>query len=130
MRHVVALFGEAEKGQIAEPIKISDLGQLADYLGNPPEESVGITLAIQALLYKRDILYLRVQEEGFSTEDYLTGLRNLTNASAVKSLHAICMPGVGDATIINAASPVTEKHSSLLITTEQDLYDYLTALAS
>lgn len=130
MHHVIALFGEAERGQYAEPIKISNLSQLADYLGNPPEESVGITLAIQALLYQRDLLYLRVQEEGFSTEDYLKGLQSLEKAEAITMLHAVCMPGVGDAHIIEAASPVTEKHNSLLITTEQDLYDYLTSLAS
>lgn len=130
MRHVVALFGEAERGQYAEPIKIGDLGQLAEYLGNPPEESVGITLAIQALLFQRELLYLRVKEEGFSREDYLRGLKNLEKASGIKTLHAVCMPGVGDAHIIEATSPLTEKHNSLLITTEQDLYDYLTALAS
>ncbi len=129
MKHVVALFGEAERGQYAEPIQITELSQLSDYLGHPPEESVGISLAIQALLYKRHIFYLRVQEEGFSRNDYLQGLQNLQKAQAISELHAICMPGVGDAEIIDAASPVSEKHNSLLITSEQDLYDYLTSFA-
>ena len=126
MRHTIALFGEAEKGQYSEPIHISSLADLCDCLGNPPEESVGIALAIQALLYERDLFYLRVQEEGFSTDDYLKGLKKLEK-SKLDGLHALCMPGVGDAAIIDATSHLTEKHHSIHITTEQDLFDYLTS---
>jgi hypothetical protein len=36
------------------------------------------------------------------------------------------MPGVGDAEIIDATNPICSLYHSLLITTEKDLYDYLT----
>ena len=71
---------------------------------------------------------MRVKEEGFSTKDYLKGMKHLLNKKTVSSLAAICLPGVGDARIIDAVHPVTSAHDALIITTERDLYDYLTSL--
>ena len=128
MRHVVALFGESEKGQFKKPYILRDLPQLIDILGNPPPESEGLFFAIQALLYEREIIYFRVQEEGFSKIDYLNGLKYLRNKEKIKKLDAICLPGVGDTEILNASQPICEIHKSHLITSQKDLYDYLTAL--
>ncbi|NGX36782.1 MAG: hypothetical protein K1000chlam1_01635, partial [Candidatus Anoxychlamydiales bacterium] len=43
----------------------------------------------------------------------------------VKNLDAICIPGVGSANIIDSLDPICKKHSSIIITTEKDLFDYL-----
>ncbi len=126
MRHVIALFGEAEKGQCKKPYILQELPQLIDLLGNPPPESEGLFFAIQALLFERQLIYFKVEEEGFSKEDYLAGLKYLKNKEKTQEIHALCMPGVGDKDLIDAFHPVCEKYKSHLITTQKDLYDYLT----
>lgn len=123
MRHTVALFGESEKGQFKKPYILHELPQLVDLLGNPPPESEGLFFAIQALLYKREIIYFRVQEEGFSRSDYLAGFKHLEK---VKKLNALCLPGVGDMEILQASNPLCEIHKSPIISTQKDLFDYLT----
>jgi hypothetical protein len=127
MRHVIALFGEAEKGQFSTPYLFQKLPQLVDSLGNPPIESKGLFFAIQALLYEREIIYFRVQTEGFSKEDYMIGFKQLQNSEKIKKISALCLPGVGDAEILSAADAPCAIHKSSLIMTEQDLYDYLTS---
>jgi hypothetical protein len=127
-RQVVALFGEAEKGEIGSPLLMKTLSHLNDTLGHPPNESRGIFFAIQFLLYEQDVIFIRVKEEGFSTKDYLKGMKHLQNKKQISHLTALCLPGVGDARILDASRPVTETHEALIVTTEQDLYDYLTSL--
>jgi len=121
---VLALFGEAEKGQFRKAYVLNELQQLADALGHPPKESQGIHFAVQALLYRRKLIYFRVEEEGFSVGDYLFGFKHL---ESVKKLHALCMPGVGSLEILGASQNLCEKHKSILLTSQKDLYDYLTA---
>jgi len=74
------------------------------------------------------VIYIRVKEEGFSTKDYFKGMKKLTDKNQIPYLTAICLPGVGDVRIIDSVHPVTKTHRALIITTEQDLYDYLTYL--
>lgn len=126
MRHAIFLFGEAEKGEFCTPLLCKSLPQLAETFGNPPEESLGIIYAVQALMYERELIFFRVKEEGFSVSDYMRGIRLLENKDAFHGLSAICMPGVGDAEIIDATNTICSLYRSLLITTEKDLYDYLT----
>ena len=126
MKPAIFLFGEAEKGEFCTPLLCKSLSQLSDTLGNPPEESLGIQYAIQALLFERELVFYRVKEEGFSLSDYMKGLRLLQNKALGSELHAVCIPGVGDYEIINAMSGVCHLHKSLLVITEKDLYDYLT----
>ncbi|MES2345513.1 MAG: hypothetical protein V4494_06225 [Chlamydiota bacterium] len=125
MRRTIFLFGEAEKGAFCTPLVCRSLPQLIDTLGNPPEESQGILYAVQTLLYERELIFFRVAEEGFSTQDYLRGLNLLKQNTSTLDLAAICMPGVGDAELINATSPVCHLYKSFLILNEKDLYDYL-----
>jgi hypothetical protein len=124
-RHTVFLFGEAEKGDYCTPVLCKSLPQLIDMLGNPPEESEGIFYAIQALLYERDLIYFRVKEEGFSTQDYMRGLKILKKKEAFPELSAIALPGVGDTDILDAMQPVCHLYQSFLIVTQKDLYDFL-----
>lgn len=126
MRHTIFLFGEAEKGEFCTPLICQSLPHLAETFGNPPEESLGLMYAIQALLFDRELIYFRVKEEGFSVADYMRGIRLLENRNAFNELTAICMPGVGDIEIIEATNPICSVRKSLLITTQKDLYDYLT----
>ena len=128
MRQTVALFGEAEKGDIGFPLFMKSLTHLNEMLGNPPNESRGLFFAIQFLMYEQEVIYIRVKEEGFSTKDYLKGMKHLLNKKQISHLTAVCLPGVGDARIIDSVHPITEIHRALVITTEQDLYDYLTSL--
>ena len=127
MAYTVALFGESEKGEYRTAYFCQTLAQLAENLGHPPTESQGLHLVVQALLFRRNLIFFRVKEEGFSVQDYLLGLRFLENNQFVSNLAAICLPGVGDADIIDATEPVCDVHNSFLICTESDLYDFLTA---
>lgn len=123
----IALFGEAEKGAFQTAYYCENLYQLVEYLGNPPEESYGLHFAIQALHFGRPILFFRVQEEGFSFEDYLNGTRLLSTQNRVQDIAAIGIPGVGDTEIFQLLEPVRSRYHSILLTTESDLYDYLSA---
>ncbi len=126
MRHTIFLFGEAEKGDFCTPLWCRSLAQLVEVLGNPPGESEGIPYAIQAVLNSRDLIFYRIKEEGFSKQDYFRGFKLLKNKDAFPVLSAICMPGVGDAEILEQTRPLCTLHQSLLIITEKDLYDFLT----
>jgi hypothetical protein len=128
MLHTIALFGEAEKGEYQTAYYCRSLDDLVNYLGQPPSDSLGVHYAIQALMYQRELLFIRVREEGFSIQDYLNGIQLLENQHIVRQLSAICLPNVGDGAIIDASTPLCRMYRSILITTEADLYDYLTSL--
>lgn len=128
MKQPIALFGEAEKGNRETCFSVGSLTQLNAQLGHPPQDSRGIFFAIQFLLYEYDIVYFRVKEEGFSTKDYFRGFKLLLNDKQACRLGAICLPGVGDTQIMQAVTSICQFHQCLLIITEEDLYDYLTAL--
>lgn len=122
----IALFGESEKGKFHTAYFCYRISELVDNFGNPPKESQGLHFAIQSLLFHHNIIFFRVKEEGFSIKDYMLGLRFLERYDKLSHLAAIALPGVGDAEIIEASSPICINNSSILITTESDLYDYLT----
>lgn len=126
MRQTIFLFGEAEKGEFCTPQHCRSLSQLVEIFGQPPGESKGILYAVQALLYERELIFYRVKEEGFSLHDYMRGLRLLSNPENQLHLSALCLPGVGDAHILDATQAVCHIHKSFLIIDEKDLYDYLT----
>ena len=123
----VVLFGESEKGDFHSLLNFSSLGTLAETLGNPPEGSYGLHLAIQTLLFNKELIFIRVKEEGFSFKDYMRGLHLLKEHEKLKEVSAICMPGLGHKEIIDEAFHYCNKFGSLLITTEKDFYDYLTS---
>ncbi|MBS0624598.1 MAG: hypothetical protein JSS32_00935 [Verrucomicrobia bacterium] len=127
MKHTIALFGEAEKGRFQKPHIIKDLVQLVEALGHPPLESEGLFFAIQALLYKREIVYFRVLEEGFSSPDYFQGMKHLEDKERFPEIRALCLPGVGDESILRASEKIRQIYSAFLITNQKDMYDYLTS---
>ncbi len=124
--YTIALFGEAEKGNFKTAYFCQDLAQLDEYLGNPPQGSQGLFYGVQALLFKRNLIFFRVGEEGFSQQDYLYGLNLLIHQQLIRQIHAICIPGVGNQEILAAITPVCEQYRSILITNEADFYDFLT----
>lgn len=126
----IALFGESEKGAFVTPYLFQNLPELVDCLGNPPPESRGLYYAIQALLHRHYLLFFRVAEEGYSTYQYLQGLDILANEDVFPLIKAICVPGVGDQSLINAIVPICQTHHQILITNESDLYDYLSQKAA
>lgn len=127
MQQTVAILGEAEKGRFKTLHFLKDLEQLIDCLGNPPPETGGLYFAIQALLFGRALIYFRVEEEGFSEVDYFAGFKILEQSKKIQSLNALCLPGVGDPQIIDASQSLCRAYRSCLITTPQDLQDYLTS---
>jgi hypothetical protein len=126
-RHAMALFGETEKGQYKKAYILRDLAELVDTFGNPPPDSQGLFFAVQALLYQRELIFFRVEEEGFSIPDYFFGLKYLEDPEKINRLHAMCLPGIGDPQILKASCTVCQKRKSILLMTPKDLYDYLTA---
>lgn len=122
----VALFGEAEKGDFQTPYFCKTLPDLVEYLGNPPPNSHGLYCAVQALMYHHNLIFLRVREEGFSYSDYLTGLKLLETQDLIAHIAALCLPGVGDTKIFEVVIPFCISHHSVMVTSEADLYDYLT----
>lgn len=124
MKQIIALFGESEKGAYKTPHKLNHLPQLLDLLGNPPPDSLGLFFAVQAILYNRELVFFRVQEEGFSKIDYVSGMKHLIT---IPHIHAVCLPGVGDPEILSLSTEVCHLHKSFLITSQKDLYDFLTS---
>ncbi len=129
MDNVIAVFGEAEKGDFSTGYFCNTLAELVDYCGNAPSESRGLYFAVQGLLYQRQILFFRVQEEGYSEQDYLLGLKLLKEQQKLPHLEAIGIPGVGSSKIIQAVTPICHIYNSILLTTEADFFDYLTQAA-
>jgi len=124
-KNTIALFGEAEKGSFNTAYYFERLSDLSDKLGNPPEESLGLHYAVQALLYNQGVIYFRVKEEGYSVKDYLMGLKFLGENMEKRQVSGICLPGVGDNDIIQATQKLVKTQNCCLITTEGDLYDIL-----
>lgn len=122
---IIALFGEAEKGRFRTAYFFNHVEQVLDSLGNPPPESRGVFFAIQALLFEKHLIFFRVEEEGFSYQDYFSGLHLLEQEDLIVNVSAYCLPGVGDKEIFDAVVPICKTHHSIIITTEPDLYDYL-----
>lgn len=124
--HTIALFGEAEKGDYSTAYYCQTLPQMLDSLGNPPPESLGLYFAIQSILLDYSVLFFRVREEGFSQQDYFSGLTFLKQQKLFSSIIGIGAPGVGNKEIIDEIIPICHNYKSILITSEADLYDYLT----
>jgi hypothetical protein len=127
--HTVVLFGEAERGEYHIPYYCKNLNELVEFLGNPPPQTWGLYYAVQALLFQRNLIFFRVREEGYSTQDYLWGLHLLEAKQVTTSLSAICLPGVGDRCIIKTIIPICQLYHCILITNQADLYDYLMDVA-
>lgn len=124
---VNVIFGEAERGEYHIPYFCQTLTQLDEYFGNPPNNSKGIYYAVQSLLFHQDLIFIRVLEEGFSSEDYLIGLESLESSTLTPKLAAICTPGLGDQKIMDEILVLCTRHRCILITNEADFYDYLTS---
>jgi hypothetical protein len=125
MEKTVALFGEAEKGEFRTAYYINSLPQLIDYLGNPPPGSQALYHAIQAIMLGQSLIFFRVEEEGFSFDDYILGLNFLRNKKLVPKLDAVSCPGLSEPKIIEAAVMICRIHNSVLLARESDLYDYI-----
>ena len=123
---VIAMFGEAERGKYRCIYYCQTVPQLHEYFGHPPPESQGIFCAIQALLYEIPLVFIRVREEGYSQEDYLIGLKLLAENRSLIDFSALFAPGVGDPEIVDDMVYLCQEQDSILITTESDLYDYMT----
>lgn len=125
-KETLFIFGEAEKGPYCTPIFCSCMKELFDLLGNCPSDTEGLHYAVQTVLFNRYLIYFRVEEEGFSFQDYFKGFKFLGTKRGEISLSGIGIPGVGNHDVISAALPICRLYESPLILTQKDLYDYLT----
>lgn len=122
----VVLFGESEKGIFHTAYHFSSLIQLVDSLGNPPPDTQGLYYATQVLMHEQDLLFFRVQEEGFSYEDYMEGLNWLHQSqTSQQQLAAFCAPGLGNEELVDSIIKLCNVYHSIYITNESDLFDYL-----
>lgn len=98
-------------------------------VNHAPQESRGLYFAVQAILYHQNLIFLRVQEEGYSTDDYLIGVSQLKRQKLIPDVTAICLPGVGTKNTLNliqdAIRPIYQFQRSIIIMNESDLYDYI-----
>ncbi len=124
---VIALFGEAQKGELLKGYYCEKLDQLFEYFGQPPPETQGLYFAVRTLLFRHSLLYFRVSQEGFSENDYVSCF-DVLNSSLEDHFHlqALFLPGVGSQKLIDKGALLCKCHKSLFIINEQDFYDYLT----
>ncbi|MDN3504678.1 MAG: hypothetical protein P0S95_03785 [Rhabdochlamydiaceae bacterium] len=125
-KYTIALFGEAEKGAFQTLYYLKNLPQIHKFLGEAPTDSLGLSLAVQLIHYERELIFLRVEEEGFSLKDYYAGLKLIEEDNSIMNLAAIGMPGMGDDKIINECFQVCDQKGCLMLASEKDLYDFLT----
>ena len=116
-----------KKGNFQTGYLCSTLAELESRFGNPPAGTRGLYFAIQSLLFHYQLIFFRVEEEGFSLDDYKVGLRALAQSKLIHQVLAIGLPGVGDKSVIEAATPLIRVYHQILITSESDLYDLYTA---
>lgn len=123
---VVALFGEAERGDYQAAALCRNLCELLHRCGHPPPGSLGLHFAIQTILYERNLLFFRVREEGFSRDDYFYGFHFLNKAKDNLEVDAVLMPGVGERELLDEAVVLCRDFNTPLIMSVPDLYDFLT----
>jgi hypothetical protein len=123
---MIFIFGQAEKGVFCRPTYLKNALDLLNHFGHPPELSSGIFFAVQTLLLKKPCIFYRVEEEGYSYNDYLRGLDILKSDWQDIKLEAIGLPGVGDPLLIEKTERFCMKKRSLILVTETDLFDFLT----
>ncbi len=124
----VVVFGESTKGVCAHPYQPRDLVDLELLLGHPPEGSHGLYLATQTMLLEHELVFFRVDEEGYSPQDYWMGARVLSELNNRRvTIDAVGLPGVGDAEIIAAVERSLKGRVPLLFMNERDLYDFLSS---
>lgn len=124
---IVALFGEAEKGDINTIYYCKSIEELYDTFGQPPGDTQGLFFAIQSLLYGKQLLYYRVHEEGLSVQEYLFGLHLLrSQTNHIPHIHALFLPNVGVKTVIEEGLLVCQQHHGLFLMQAADFYDYVT----
>lgn len=123
---MIFIFGQAEKGVFCRPTYLKNVVDLLHNFGHPPELTSGISFAVQSLLLKKPCIFYRVEEEGYSLNDYLKGLDILKSDWENVKLEAIGMPGVGNPRVIENTERFCLKKRSLILVTQTDLFDYLT----
>lgn len=126
-KSTIFLFGASEKGVFRTPIHLYTIEELFNRLGSMPTHTEGIYYAIQALLFEKNLIFYRIEEEGSNLEDYRQGIRLLKQQPFQTTLSAICMPGMSDEEIVHEILPICYMYQSLLVVSEKDLYDYLTS---
>ncbi|MCH9612133.1 MAG: hypothetical protein S4CHLAM102_06160 [Chlamydiia bacterium] len=123
----IAIFGEAGSGPFGIPHYIQSVTEFEQAMGQL-SDGKGFELAIQSLMHKRHLYYIRVAEEGFSLKDYEMGFESLMTRNLPTSLAAVALPGVGDEKIIDKCLPLLNLHKSILLMSEEDFYDFMTGI--
>ena len=120
------IFGEAEKGPFCRPVLCKEPLELFNQFGHAPQESYGLILALQSIFYQRPVLFFRVEEEGYSLNDYYKGLELLQTDWDSIPIQGIALPGVSNLEIIEKTERFIFKKRSLFLMNEKDFFDFLT----
>lgn len=123
---MIFIFGQAEKGVFCRPTYLRQPIELFQQFGHPPDTSGGIPFALQTLMVSKPCIFYRVEEEGYSLNDYLRGLDILKSDWEHIKLEAIGIPGVGNSELIEKTERFCFKKRSLILLNEKDLFDFLT----
>jgi hypothetical protein len=121
----IVIFGKASNAKPGKFYKIKDLEQLLDKIGMPIDETVGVHLAVQTLLYKYPVLFYPVIEEGTSKKCYDDGMKKLVKSKMANEIIAIVMPGFGSRPVLDQALDLCAEKKCVLILNEEDFYDFL-----
>jgi hypothetical protein len=125
----VVVFGEASKGAFCQLYRPRSLIELEAQLGHPPDGSAGLYLATQTMLLNHELCFWRVDEEGYSVEDYHAGAQQLAQLDLThRGFDALGLPGVGDEAVIELIEKALRGVRPLLLLRESDLYDYLSSI--
>lgn len=122
-RERTVIFGQAEEGPCSRLILCRNMEELLDRFGQAPEDSRGISCAVQALLSSCNGCYFcRVEQEGISLEDYYQGLYELKKIAKEEPVCALFLPGVSDRLLIDHVMEAF--WGSLLCMEESDFFDW------
>lgn len=125
---IIALFGQAQKGDLHTMYYCKSVEELFHFFGEPPKETQGLFFAVQALLYSRHLIYFRVKEEGACEKEYLFGLHLLRDfAPKLPHVGALFLPQMGVQTVIDEGLLLCKTQKSVLLVQEADFYDYMTS---
>lgn len=124
-RKSIVIFGESTKGEFLNLFPIRTLPDLSTFLGGPTSSGIGIHMAIQSLLFEKEVLFIKVFEEGYDLDHYSLGLKEIDRNPDLL-IDAIALPGAGSNEIVKKASLLAKKKKAFIVLTEKDLYDFMT----
>jgi hypothetical protein len=125
-KRTILIFGESTNGELYKLLYLSSLQDISRALGEPSATGLGVPIAIQAMLSNHLVLFYTLKEEGVNFDHYQLGFKKLEKDLPLLPIEAIAIPGVSSRDILELATPFCNKHKSIILFSEKDLYDLKT----